>query len=147
MLISYELNIYSGFRFYSFKWCTFQLVWWCIFQLVYTTGALQTPESIQKAAVLAVYSGADFIKTSTGKGYPGATPEAVYTMCQVLKKYHSITGKRVGIKVAGGVRTAEEAVRYYTIVKEVLGNDWLNKDLFRIGASSLVEDIEHRLGK
>ena len=104
-------------------------------------------ESIQKAAVLAVYSGADFIKTSTGKGYPGATPEAVYTMCQVLKKYHSITGKRVGIKVAGGVRTAEEAVRYYTIVKEVLGNDWLNKDLFRIGASSLVEDIEHRLGK
>lgn len=91
--------------------------------------------------------GADFIKTSTGKGYPGATPEAVYTMCQVLKKYHSITGKRVGIKVAGGVRTAEEAVRYYTIVKEVLGNDWLNKDLFRIGASSLVEDIEHRLGK
>ena len=110
-------------------------------------GINQTPESIQKAAVLAVYSGADFIKTSTGKGYPGATPEAVYTMCQVLKKYHSITGKRVGIKVAGGVRTAEEAVRYYTIVKEVLGNDWLNKDLFRIGASSLVEDIEHRLGK
>lgn len=63
-----------------------------------------------------------------------------------LEKYHSITGKRVGIKVAGGVRTAEEAVRYYTIIKEVLGNDWLNKDLFRIGASSLVEDIEHRLG-
>ena len=116
-------------------------------KVILETGALQTPESIQKAAVLAVYSGADFIKTSTGKGYPGATPEAVYTMCQVLKKYHSITGKRVGIKVAGGVRTAEEAVRYYTIVKEVLGNDWLNKDLFRIGASSLVEDIEHRLGK
>ena len=105
-------------------------------KVILETGALQTPESIQKAAVLAVYSGADFIKTSTGKGYPGATPEAVYTMCQVF-----------GIKVAGGVRTAEEAVRYYTIVKEVLGNDWLNKDLFRIGASSLVEDIEHRLGK
>ena len=87
-------------------------------KVILETGALQTPESIQKAAVLAVYSGADFIKTSTGKGYPGATPEAVYTMCQVLKKYHSITGKRVGIKVAGGVRTAEEAVRYYTIIKE-----------------------------
>ena len=116
-------------------------------KVILETGALQTPESIQKAAILALYSGADFIKTSTGKGYPGATPEAVYTMCQVLKKYHSITGKRVGIKVAGGIRTAEEAVRYYTIVKEVLGNDWLNKDLFRIGASSLVEDIEHRLGK
>ena len=116
-------------------------------KVILETGALQTPESIQKTAILALYSGADFIKTSTGKGYPGATPEAVYTMCQVLKKYHSITGKRVGIKVAGGIRTAEEAVRYYTIVKEVLGNDWLNKDLFRIGASSLVEDIEHRLGK
>ena len=116
-------------------------------KVILETGALKTASNIKKASILSMYSGADFIKTSTGKGYPGATPEAVYTMCQVLKKYHSITGKRVGIKVAGGVRTAEEAVRYYTIVKEVLGNDWLNKDLFRIGASSLVEDIEHRLGK
>ena len=116
-------------------------------KVILETGALVAPESIRKASILALYSGADFIKTSTGKGYPGATPEAVYTMCQVLKKYHSITGKRVGIKVSGGVRTAEDAVRYYTLVKEVLGNDWLNKDLFRIGASSLVEDIEQRLGK
>lgn len=116
-------------------------------KVILETGALLTPENIQKAAILAIYSGADFIKTSTGKGYPGATPEAVYTMCKVIKKYHSITGKQIGIKVAGGVRTAKEAVKYYTIVKEVLGNDWLNKDLFRIGASSLVEDIEHRLGK
>lgn len=116
-------------------------------KVILETGALVTPENIQKAAVLALYSGADFIKTSTGKGYPGATPEAVYTLCQVLKKYHSITGTRVGIKVSGGVRNAEEAVRYYTLVKEILGDEWLNKDLFRIGASSLVEDIEHRLGK
>ena len=116
-------------------------------KVILETGALKAASNIKKASILSMYSGADFIKTSTGKGYPGATPEAVYTMCQVLKKYHSITGKRVGIKVAGGVRTAEEAVRYYTIVKEVLGNDWLNKDLFRIGASSLVEDIEHRLEK
>mgnify|MGYP002534978195 FL=1 len=116
-------------------------------KVILETGALLTPENIQKAAILALYSGADFIKTSTGKGYPGATLEAVYTMCKVLKKYHSITGKQIGIKVSGGVRTAEDAVKYYTIVKEVLGNDWLNKDLFRIGASSLVEDIEHRLGK
>ena len=116
-------------------------------KVILETGALQTPENIQKAAILAIYSGADFIKTSTGKGYPGATPEAVYTMCKVLKKYHSITGKRVGIKVAGGIRTAEEAVRYYTIVKEILGTDWLNKELFRIGASSLMENLEQRLGK
>lgn len=116
-------------------------------KVILETGALATPENIRKAAILALYSGADFIKTSTGKGYPGATPEAVYTMCQVLKTYHSITNRKIGIKVSGGVRTAEEAVKYYTLVKEVLGNDWLNKDLFRIGASSLVEDIEHRLGK
>ena len=116
-------------------------------KVILETGALVTPENIRKAAILALYSGADFIKTSTGKGYPGATPEAVYTMCKVIKKYHSITGKQIGIKVSGGVRTAEDAVKYYTIVKEVLGNDWLNKELFRIGASSLVEDIEHRLGK
>ncbi len=115
-------------------------------KVILETGALTTPEYIQKAAILALYSGADFIKTSTGKGYPGATPEAVYTMCQVIKTYHSITGKRIGIKVAGGIRTAEEAVRYYTIIKDVLGNDWLNKDLFRIGASSLLNDLESRLG-
>ncbi|MDO4754778.1 MAG: deoxyribose-phosphate aldolase [Parabacteroides sp.] len=115
-------------------------------KVILETGALMTPESIQKAAILALYSGADFIKTSTGKGYPGATPEAVYTMCQVIKKYHSITGKRIGLKVAGGVRTAEEAVLYYTLVKEILGNDWLNKELFRIGASSLLKDLESRLG-
>lgn len=116
-------------------------------KVILETGALIAPEYIQKASILALYSGADFIKTSTGKGYPGATPEAVYTMCQTIKRYHSITGKQIGIKVAGGVRTAEEAVRYYTIVKEVLGNDWLNKDLFRIGASSLLNDLENRLGK
>lgn len=116
-------------------------------KVIIETGALITAENIRKGSILALYSGADFIKTSTGKGYPGATPEAAYTMCQVLKKYHSITGKRIGLKIAGGVRTAEEAVRYYTIVKEVLGKDWLNKDLFRIGASSLVEDLEKRLGK
>lgn len=116
-------------------------------KVILETGALTTVENIRKAAILAVYCGADFIKTSTGKGYPGATPEAVYTMCQVVKEYHSIVGKQVGIKVSGGVRTAEEAVNYYTILKEVLGNEWLNKDLFRIGASSLVSDIEQRLGK
>lgn len=115
-------------------------------KVILETGALATPENIRKASILALYCGADFIKTSTGKGYPGATLEAVYTMCKVLKKYHSITGNKAGIKVSGGVRTAEDAVKYYTIVKEVLGSEWLTNNLFRIGASSLVEDIEHRLG-
>lgn len=115
-------------------------------KVILETGALTTPENIRKASILALYCGADFIKTSTGKGYPGASLEAVYTMCKVLKKYYSITGNKVGIKVSGGVRTAEDAVKYYTIVKEVLGSEWLNNELFRIGASSLVEDIEHRLG-
>lgn len=115
-------------------------------KVILETGALVTAENIRKASILAMYSGADFIKTSTGKGYPGATPEAVYTMCQAIKTYHTLTGNRVGIKVSGGVRTAEDAVRYYTLVKEILGEDWLNKTLFRIGASSLVGDIEKRLG-
>lgn len=114
-------------------------------KVILETGALRTAKNIQKAAILAIYSGADFIKTSTGKEYPGATPEAVYTLCQVIKTYYSLTEKQIGIKVSGGVRTAEDAVKYYTIVKEILGDEWLHKDLFRIGASSLVGDITKRL--
>jgi len=114
-------------------------------KVILETGALTTAENIRKATILSIYSGADFVKTSTGKEYPGASPEAVYVMCKVLKEYVDMSGRKVGIKVAGGVKTAEDAVRYYTIVKEVLGKDWLNKDLFRIGASSLVGDIEKRL--
>lgn len=116
-------------------------------KVILETGALATAENIQKASILAMYSGADFIKTSTGKGYPGATVEAVYTMCKAIKTYQSITGRKIGIKVSGGVRTAEDVVRYYTIVKEILGKEWLTKELFRIGASSLVGDIEKRVGK
>lgn len=116
-------------------------------KVILETGALATAENIRKASILALYSNADFIKTSTGKGYPGASPEAAYIMCQVIRRYHELTGRKVGIKVAGGIRTAEDAVNYYTIAKEVLGNEWLTSDLFRIGASSLVGDIEHRLGK
>lgn len=113
-------------------------------KVILETGALKTPEQIRKAAILAIYSGADFIKTSTGKGYPGATPEAVYTMCRVIREYAELNDRKVGIKVAGGVRSAEDAVRYYTIVKELLGEEWLTKSLFRIGASSLVDDLEKR---
>ena len=116
-------------------------------KVILETGALATVENIRKATILALYSGADFVKTSTGKGYPGASPEAVYTMCKVIKEYYKISGRKAGIKISGGVQTAEDAVRYYTIVKEILGSEWMNKDLFRIGASSLVGNIEEKLGK
>ncbi|MCD7932966.1 MAG: deoxyribose-phosphate aldolase [Tannerellaceae bacterium] len=114
-------------------------------KVILETGALQTPELIQKAAILAIYSGADFIKTSTGKEFPGATPEAVYTMAQVIKQYHTLTGNKIGLKVSGGVRTAEEAVKYLTIVKSILGEEWLTNELFRIGASNLADDLLKRL--
>lgn len=116
-------------------------------KVILETGALIKPEFIQKAAILAIYSGADFVKTSTGKGFPGATPEAAYILCNVLKAYHEVSGRKIGLKVSGGVRTAEDAVIYYSIVKEILGKEWLTKDLFRIGASGLLNDIEHRLGE
>lgn len=114
-------------------------------KVILETGALQTPENIQKASVLALYSGADFIKSSTGKSYPGATLEAAYVICEVLKQYAELTGNKKGIKLSGGIRTAEDAVNYYTIVKEILGDEWLNSDLFRIGASSLAGDILKRI--
>jgi deoxyribose-phosphate aldolase len=115
-------------------------------KVILETGALVTAENVRKATILAVYSGADFVKTSTGKeGYPGATPEAVYTMCRVVKEYAQLSGRKVGIKVSGGVRTAAEAVRYYTIVREVAGKEWLHKGLFRIGASHLADDIRQRI--
>ena len=114
-------------------------------KVIIETGALATVENIRKATILVAYSGADFVKTSTGKGYPGASVEAVYVMCRVLKEYFKISGRKVGIKIAGGVKTSEDAVCYYTIVKEILGKEWLNNDLFRIGASSLIADIEKRL--
>lgn len=116
-------------------------------KVIIETGALATATNIQRATLVAMYCGADFVKTSTGKGYPGATPEAAFTICETIRAYHLLTGNKVGIKISGGVRTAEDAVKYYTIVKEKLGDEWLTKDYFRIGASSLVKDIENRLGK
>lgn len=112
-----------------------------IFKVILETGALGSAQMIAKAAVLAIASGADFIKTSTGKLSPAATPEAVLTMCRIAKQYYELSGERVGIKVAGGVRTADDAVRYYTIVKSVLGDEWLTPDLYRIGASSAANNL------
>lgn len=110
-------------------------------KVILETGCLKTPERIRDASVLAMYSEADFIKTSTGKIYDGATLEAAFVMCQCIKRYHELTGRKVGFKASGGVRTTDEAVAYYTLVKEILGDEWLNTDLFRIGASSLANNI------
>ena len=88
-----------------------------------------------------MYSGADFIKTSTGKIYEGATLEAAYVMCSAIKEYYEKTGRKIGFKAAGGISDTKTAVEYYTIVKSVLGEEWCNKDLFRIGASSLAKNL------
>ncbi len=110
-------------------------------KVILETGALKTAAAMKEASILAMWSDADFIKTSTGKIYPGASLEAAYVMCQCIKEYYQQTGRKVGFKAAGGIRTAEEAVNYYAIVKEVLGDEWLNQDLFRIGASSLANNL------
>ncbi len=110
-------------------------------KVIIESGCLKTAENIKKASILSMYSGADFIKTSTGKIYDGASLEAAYVMCQCIKEYYEISGRKVGFKAAGGVRTSAEAVAYYAIVKEVLGDEWLNQDLFRIGASSLANAL------
>ena len=101
------------------------------------TGALKTASNIKKASILSMYSGADFIKTSTGKQQPAATPEAAYVMCQAIKEYYEQTGNKVGFKPAGGINTVNDALIYYTIVKEVLGKEWLSNELFRLGTSRL----------
>ncbi|MBO4994261.1 MAG: deoxyribose-phosphate aldolase [Alistipes sp.] len=106
-------------------------------KVILETGALRSPGLIYNAALLSMAAGADFIKTSTGKIDIGATPEAAVVMCQAIGEYFRKTGRRVGFKAAGGVRTKEDAVLYYTIVKELLGEEWLTPELFRIGASSL----------
>lgn len=110
-------------------------------KVILETGALKTAANIKAASVLAMYSGADFIKTSTGKEYDGASLEAAYVMCQCIKEYYEKTGNKVGFKPAGGVRTAKDAVSYYCIVKEVLGEEWLTNEYFRIGASGLANNL------
>ncbi len=112
-----------------------------LLKVILETGLLKTASLIKKASLLAIYSGADFIKTSTGKEPIGATLEAVYVMCKAIKEYNELNNNKIGIKIAGGVRTVEEAVKYYTIVKEVLGPEWLSSNYFRIGASQLSENI------
>ena len=106
-------------------------------KVILETGALKTASNIKKASILSMYSGADFIKTSTGKQQPAATPEAAYVMCQAIKEYYEQTGNKVGFKPAGGINTVNDALIYYTIVKEVVGKEWLSNELFRLGTSRL----------
>ena len=110
-------------------------------KVIIESGALKTAEHIKAASVLSLYAGADFLKTSTGKEYPGASLEAAYVMALCIKEYYEKTGNRVGFKAAGGVRTTEDAVKYYTIIKEVLGEEWLSNEYFSIGASSLANAV------
>lgn len=106
-------------------------------KVILEIGALKTASNIKKASILSMYAGADFIKTSTGKQQPAATPEAAYVMCQAIKEYYKETGIKIGFKPAGGINTVNDALVYYTIVKEVLGEEWLNNSLFRLGTSRL----------
>ena len=106
-------------------------------KVILETGALKTATNIKKASILSMYAGADFIKTSTGKMEPAASFEAAYVMCEAIKEYYDKTGIKIGFKPAGGINTVHDALAYYTIVKELLGEEWLNNELFRIGTSRM----------
>ena len=112
-----------------------------VLKVILETGLLVTPELIADASFLAMENGADFIKTSTGKVKVNATPQAAYVMCECIKKYYEVTGKKVGFKAAGGISSAMDAVCYYSIVGTLLGKEWLNKDLFRFGVSRLANQL------
>ena len=106
-------------------------------KVILETGCLKTAKNIKTASILAMYSGADYIKTSTGKLEPAATPEAAYVMCQAIKEYYEETGIQIGFKPAGGLNSVTDALIYYTIVKEVLGERWLTNQWLRLGTSRL----------
>jgi deoxyribose-phosphate aldolase len=110
-------------------------------KVILETGELATYDNVRRASWLAMLAGADFIKTSTGKVAPSSTLPVILVMLQAVRDFADSTGKRVGVKAAGGIRTAKDAIRYLVVVKETAGDDWLTPDLFRIGASSLVNDL------
>ena len=110
-------------------------------KVILETGALKEPQLIRDASFLAMEAGADFIKTSTGKIAVSATPEAARIMCECIKEFYAKTGRKVGFKPAGGIASADDAVVYYNIVKEILGPEWLNKKLFRFGASRMANNL------
>ena len=106
-------------------------------KVILETGCLKTAKNIKIASLLSMYGGGDYIKTSTGKEQPAATPEAAYIMCQAIKEYYDQTGIQIGFKPAGGLNSVMDALIYYTIVKEVLGEKWLTNQWFRMGTSRL----------
>ena len=110
-------------------------------KVILETGMLQSAENIWRASILSMAAGADFIKTSTGKISVNATPEATFVMCNAIKAWHEKTGEKKCYKPAGGVSTTEEAVQHYTLVKEILGKEWLNNESFRFGASRLANNL------
>lgn len=112
-----------------------------VLKVIVESGALGTPQLIRDASLAAMMAGADFVKTSSGKTDVGATPEAAVVMCAAIRDYHRETGRRIGIKMAGGVRTAADASLYYTVVEEILGSEWLIPAFFRIGASGLANNL------
>ncbi len=110
-------------------------------KVILETGELQTLDKVRRASDLAMEAGADFIKTSTGKVKPAATPPVVLVMLEAIRDFYYRTGRRVGMKPAGGIGTAKQAIQYLVMLRETLGQDWLTPDLYRIGASSLANDI------
>ena len=114
-------------------------------KVILETGELKTPANIRKASELAILAGADFIKTSTGKIAVNATPMAALVMCDTIKEYYEATGQMIGFKPAGGMSTIEDALTYYYIVKDVLGEKWLNKEYFRVGTSRLAGKVMEEL--
>lgn len=114
-------------------------------KVILETGELKSVENIRKASELAILAGADFIKTSTGKVSPAATLESTLIMLDTISDYYKATGKMIGIKPAGGISEPDDAISYYLLVSDVLGNKWLNKDYFRIGASRLTNNVYNEL--
>jgi len=116
-------------------------------KVILETGELDTLDNVRKASDIAMHAGADFIKTSTGKISPAATMEVVYVMLNAIKDFHSETGIKIGMKPAGGILTAKQSLQYLVMLKETLGDSWMNKEMFRFGASRLANDILMQLEK
>ena len=110
-------------------------------KVILESGILEDPQKIWDASIIAMEAGADFIKTSTGKMQPAATLEAVYVMCLAINEFYKKYNKKIGLKPAGGISTGNQAIEYYAVVNEILGSDWLKPELFRIGASSLANNL------
>lgn len=110
-------------------------------KVILETGELRTLDNVRRASWLSMLAGADFIKTSTGKVTPAATPTVTLVMLEAVRDFHESTGRRIGVKAAGGIRTSKDAIKYLVLVNETVGEDWLDPDLFRFGASTLLNDL------